>query len=119
MSHSVIMLFDWLHQKKVVDLENSLWKAGVKKGVWGGGGGLVVVVVVAPVVLRQPWGGGGSLSRVSPHVNYLLFALDNPEARCAARNENPESQSPHLKKRSGGVGGGAKQCRCHYHIISA
>lgn len=36
MSHSVIMLFDWLHQKKVVDLENSLWKAGVKKGVGGG-----------------------------------------------------------------------------------
>ena len=44
---------------------------------------------------------GGRLSRVPPHVNYLLFALDNPEARCAARNENPESQGLHLKKRGG------------------
>ena len=34
------MLFDWLHQKKVVNLENSLWKAGVKQAV-GGGGGIV------------------------------------------------------------------------------
>lgn len=37
-----------------------------------------------------------------PHVNYLLFALDNPEARCAARNENPESQGLHLRKREKG-----------------
>lgn len=43
--------------------------------------------------------GGGWLSRIPAHVNYLLFALDNPEARCAACNENPESQGLHLKKR--------------------
>lgn len=90
-----------------------------QKGCVGGGGGIGGGGGGSAGGTQATVGGGGSLSRVSPHVNYLLFALDNPEARCAARNENPESQSPHLKKRSGGVGGGAKQCRCHYHIISA
>lgn len=54
--------------------------------------------------------------RIPAHVNYLLFALDIPEAQCAACNETPESQGLHLKKRGGKE---KKQCACHYHIISA
>jgi len=53
------------------------------------------------------------------HVNYLLFALDNPEAWCAACNENPESQGLRLRKKKKEMVVGGKQCRCHYHIIRA
>lgn len=52
------------------------------------------------------WWGVGRQSRIPPHVNYLLFALDNPAARCAARNENPESQGLHLRR---GKKGGEKK----------
>lgn len=45
--------------------------------------------VVLGLMLAASWVGGDC--HIPPHVNYLLFALDNPEAQCACYNENPES----------------------------
>lgn len=111
-SRSVIMLFDWRWATPCVQRTqdgSELWDHFVQGWCQTGGGGIGA---------GGGSQGGGWLYRIPPNVNYLLFALDNPGARCAARNENPESQGLHLKKRRK-KRGGKKQCRCHYHIISA
>lgn len=84
------MLFDWrgatlpVQRMTAANPENTLWKDGVKLGDMDR-------------YCRDSW--WVWLYHVPAHVNYLLFALDIPEAQCAACNENPESQGLHLKKR--------------------
>lgn len=62
-------------------------------------------------------GGGFLLSCIPARVNYLLFALDKPEARFPPCNESSESQGRLVQEENGG-GNKIKQRRCHYHIIS-
>lgn len=58
-----------------------------------------------------------------PAFSLMLIIFCLPLIVCGPgvppRNENPESQALHLKKKKKGrVNDRKKQCRCHYHIIS-
>lgn len=101
------MLFDWRgatlpvqRRRTAANPENTLWKDGVKLGD------------MDRCCRYSQW---AWFYHIPAHVNYLLFALDIPEAQRAVCNENPESQGLRLKKREEKK---KKQRGCHYHIIS-